>query len=171
MEGVTTAIVAFILACLIFPKVIKNKPQYYGAVACVLLIILFGALAAMIPVLGFVRFAAVMIGLLQAGALLLLILSAGGLSMRDFAGELAETIEVVRRGGEKEIIIPRKGETPRPRGSAGGKPKGEKRAARIKFDAGFRAPPPPPPSAPPPPGPPRARPPGHHPGLSPAPSP
>src|SRR3954470_18749109 len=151
MEGVTTAIVAFILACLIFPKVIKNKPQYYGAVACVLLIILFGALAAMIPVLGFVRFAAVMIGLLQAGALLLLILSAGGLSMRDLAGELAETIEVVRRGGEKEIIIPRKGETPRPRGSAGSYQEDEDRSARINLDADLRASHPPPPSAPPPP--------------------
>src|SRR5204863_6935226 len=108
MDGVTTAIVAFILACLIFPHVIKNKPQYYGAVACVLLIILFGALGVMIGG-GFTRFALVMMALLQIGAIFLLILSAGGLTVKDLAGELAGTFEVIRRGGEKEIIVPLRG--------------------------------------------------------------
>jgi hypothetical protein len=112
MEGVTTAIVAFILACVIFPRVVKNKPQYYGALACVLLVILFGALNMMVGAVGFTRFVYVMTALLQIGAILLLILSAGGLSMRDLAGELADTIEVVRRGGEKEIIVPLRGEKP-----------------------------------------------------------
>jgi hypothetical protein len=112
MEGVTTAIVAFILACLIFPHVIKNKPQYYGAVACVLLIILFGALNVMVGPGGFTRFAIVMMSLLQVGAIFLLILSAGGLTVKDLAGDLADTIEVVRRGGEKEIIVPLRGEMP-----------------------------------------------------------
>jgi hypothetical protein len=112
MEGVTTAIVAFVLACLIFPHVIKNKPQYYGAVACVLLIILFGALRIMVDAPGFTRFAVVMMSLLQAGAIFLLILSAGGLTVKDLAGDLADTIEVVRRGGDKEIIVPLRGETP-----------------------------------------------------------
>jgi len=111
MEGVTTAIVAFILACLIFPHVVKNKPQYYGAVACVLLIILFGALNMMIGG-RFTTFAVVMMSLLQIGAIFLLILSAGGLSVKDLAGDLADTIEVVRRGGEKEIIVPLRGERP-----------------------------------------------------------
>jgi hypothetical protein len=111
MEGVTTAIVAFVLACLIFPHVIKNKPQYYGAVACVLLIILFGALRAMTGP-GFAAVAFVFISLLQVGAIFLLILSAGGLTVKDLAGELAETIEVVRRGGDKEIIVPLRGEQP-----------------------------------------------------------
>jgi hypothetical protein len=110
MEGVTTAIVAFILACVIFPRVVKNKPQYYGALACVVLIILFGAIGRMAPAAG--TFAAVMTAILQIGAILLLILSAGGLSMRDLAGELADTIEVVRRGGDKEIIVPLRGEKP-----------------------------------------------------------
>jgi hypothetical protein len=113
MDGVTTAIVAFVLACLIFPHVIKNKPQYYGAVGCVLLIILFGALARMINAGGFTTFAIVMMSLLQIGAIFLLILSAGGLTVKDLAGELADTIEVVRRGDQnKEIIVPLRGEMP-----------------------------------------------------------
>ena len=53
MHGVTTAIVAFILACLIFPKVVKNKPQYYAAVGLVLGVIFFDALAKTIAASGF----------------------------------------------------------------------------------------------------------------------
>lgn len=113
MNGVTTAIVAFILACVIFPHVIKNKPQYYAALACVLLIILFGALGEMVANRGFRTFVFVMTALLQMGAILLLILSAGGLTVKDLAGDLADTIEVVRRGGEdKEILVPLRGEQP-----------------------------------------------------------
>ena len=142
MEGVTTAVVAFILACVIFPHVIKNKPQYYGAVACVLLIILFSALDAMVGSIGFRRFTSVMVAILQIGAILLLILSAGGLSVRDLAGELSETIEVVRRGGDKEIIVPLRGEKP-----GAGRAEREAREAervgpgRIDLDAELGVPP------------------------------
>jgi hypothetical protein len=151
MEGVTTAIVAFILACVIFPKVVKNKPQYYGAVAAVVLIILFGALGRIVGNDRFGTFIHVMTALLQVGALLLLILSAGGLSMKDLAGDLAETVEVVRRGGEKEIIIPRSGQTPKPRPLRSGYEDDEDRPARIDLDAELKASHPPPPAAPPPP--------------------
>src|SRR5690349_3086518 len=93
MEGVTTAIVAFILACVIFPHVIKNKPQYYGALCCVLLIILLGALKMMVGATAFTIFVSVMTALLQVGAIVLLILSAGGLSVKDLAGDLAGAFE------------------------------------------------------------------------------
>ena len=129
MEGVTTAIVAFVLACVIFPRVIKNKPQYYGAVACVVLMILFGALRMMILSASFLVFASLMIAILQIGAILLLILSAGGLTVKDLAGELADTIEVVRRGGDKEIIVPLRGEQP-------GAGRAEREAAREAREAG-----------------------------------
>ena len=145
MHGVTTAIVLFILACLIFPKVIKNKPQYYAAVGAVLLAILLDALAHVIGAGGFTKFAYLMTAILQIGAVFLLILSAGGLTVSDLAGDLAETIEVVRRGGEKEIIIPRRGETPRPRAS---RDEDEGRPGRIDLDAELRDMHPPP-AAPP----------------------
>jgi hypothetical protein len=150
MHGVTTAIVLFILACLIFPKVVKNKPQYYAAVGLVLLTILFDALARVIGAAGFTKFAYLLTALLQMGAIFLLILSAGGLTMGDLAGDLADTIEVIRRGGEeKEIIIPRRGEEPRPRAR---RDDDEGRPARIDLDAELRdvhpAPPVPPPPRP-----------------------
>jgi hypothetical protein len=146
MHGVTTAIVAFILACLIFPKVIKNKPQYYAAVGLILGVILFDALANVVGAAGFRKFVYILTAVLQVGAIFLLILSAGGLTVSDLAGDLAGTFEVIRRGGEeKEIIIPRRGDTPRPRGT---RDDDEDRPPRIDLDAELRASHPPPPSAP-----------------------
>jgi hypothetical protein len=148
MHGVTTAIVAFILACLIFPQVIKNKPQYYAAVGLVLLVILFDAIARMVNAPGFFKFVTLLTAILQMATIFLLILSAGGLTVRDLAGDLADTFEVIRRGGEeKEIIIPRRGETPKPRGRRDDYD--EDRPARIDLDAELRASHPPPPAAPP----------------------
>ena len=67
--------------------------------------------------------------------------------MSDLAGDLADTFEVIRRGGEeKEIIIPRSGAVPKPRGARGDD---EDRPARIDLDAELRASHPPPPVAPP----------------------
>ena len=151
MHGVTTAIVAFILACLVFPNVIKNKPQYYAAVGIILLVILFDALATIIGKPAFSRFAYLLTAILQMGAIFVLILSAGGLTVRDLAGDLADTFEVIRRGGEeKEIIIPRTGEVPRPRAERSPNARDEEdRPVRIDLDAELRASHPPPPNPPP----------------------
>lgn len=156
MHGVTTAIVAFILACLIFPQVVKNKPQYYAALGLILGVIFFEALARTIGSASFNRFVYLMVAILQVGAIFLLILSAGGLTVRDLAGDLAGTFEVIRRGGEeKEIIIPRSGAAPRPRR---GREDDEDRPERIDLDAELRASHPPPPVAPPAPRPADTRP-------------
>ena len=151
MHGVTTAIVAFILACLIFPKVVKNKPQYYAAVGLILLVILFDAIARMVNAAGFFKFVVLLTAVFQMAAIFLLILSAGGLTVKDLAGDLADTFEVIRRGGEeKEIIIPRTGEQPKPKRIPNPYDEDEGRPARIDLDAELRASHPPPPAAPPP---------------------
>ena len=156
MHGVTTAIVAFILACLIFPKVVKNKPQYYAAVGIILAVILFDALGRVVAATGFTRFVWILTAVLQIGAIFLLILSAGGLTLKDLAGDLADTFEVIRRGGEeKEIIIPRSGQPPKPRKMRDAYDDEEDRPGRIDLDAELRASHPPPPVAPPPPAQPR----------------
>ena len=116
MHGVTTAIVAFIFVGVLFPRIIKYKAQFYGALAAVMLVIILSALDFAIRSEGFSRFVAVALAILQIGAIFLLILSAGGLTVKDLAGEFADAIEVVRRGGEKkEIIVPIGGQQPRPR--------------------------------------------------------
>jgi len=112
MEGVTTAIVAFIFVCVVYPHLVKNKPQFYGAFAAVLLIILIQSVVAMTGKGGGVAYG--LCGLLQVAALLLMYMSCGGVTLGDLTAEFGKTIEVVRRGGEKEtIIVPLRGEKPR----------------------------------------------------------
>jgi hypothetical protein len=116
MEGVTTAIVAFIFVCIVYPHLVKNRPQFWAALAFVLLVILIQSLATVIGSGGFSRFAFAFTGLLQIGAILLLVLSAGGLTVKELTDDLSRSIDVVRRGGEKEtIIVPLTGEQPKPR--------------------------------------------------------
>lgn len=114
MHGVTTAIIGFIFVCIIWPHLVKNRPQFYAALGALIAIILLDSLARMINSVGFGVFAYVFTGLLQVGAILLLILSAGGVSPRELFSDMGRAIEVIRRGEEeKEIIIPRS-DQPRP---------------------------------------------------------
>jgi len=113
MQGVITAIVAFIFVCIVFPSLVKNRPQFYAALFLVLLAIFFDAVAGIFkPDSGFRTFVSVADAFLVIGAILLLVLCAGGLAMRDLAADIGKTIEVVRRGGEKETIIVPLGEKP-----------------------------------------------------------
>src|SRR5690606_27511422 len=108
MQGVTTAIIGFIFVCIIWPHLVKNRPQFYAALGALIAIILLDSLARMINSVGFGVFTYVFIGLLQVGAILLLILSAGGVTPRELFSDMGRAIEVIRRGEEeKEIIIPR----------------------------------------------------------------
>jgi hypothetical protein len=129
MEGVTTAIVAFLFVCVVFPNLVKNKPQWYAALAAVVFLILLHALRSIFPGSDWLRaFTGFMTGLLQIAAILLLILSAGGLTVRELAGDLKRAYEVIRRGEEeKEVIIPISGEQPRPR---------EEREDRVVLEVG-----------------------------------
>lgn len=111
MQGVTTAIVGFIFVCIVWPQLVKNKPQYYAALATVLITIILDALARLFTGSGtpgaIATFAYVATGFLQVVAIFLLVLATGGLSARELAGEIKGAYEVIRRGEEeKEIIIP-----------------------------------------------------------------
>jgi hypothetical protein len=119
MNGVTTAIVLFIFACMVYPKLVKNKSQYYAAFGMVCAIILLDALG-MVLRAPFSTFAYFMTALLQIGAILVLFLAAGGLSPRELGDEMLRAFEVIRRGEEeKEIIIPLTGQKPGQKPGAG----------------------------------------------------
>jgi hypothetical protein len=119
LEGVTTAIVAFIFACVVWPHLVKNKTQFYGAFACVLFIIFLHSLNMMIGAVGFQVFAGALTGILQVCAIVLLFLAAGGITLRELGAEMGRAYEVIRRGeNEKTVIVPLTGEMPKPRGSA-----------------------------------------------------
>jgi hypothetical protein len=117
MEGVTTAIVGFIFVCLIYPHLVKNRPQFYSALGLVLVIILFDAIAhiATGQAAALFRVMYMLTALLQILTILVLVLCVGGLSVRDLAGEVTRTVEVIRRGEDKPVLVPLRGEQPRPR--------------------------------------------------------
>jgi hypothetical protein len=105
MEGVTTAIVSFIFLALVIPSLIENKKQYYAAFMGVVGIIFLDAVGHMLPDSSSGRAVCyVLAGFLQVIAVVMLFLATGGLSFREFKGDM---IEVLRRGEqEKEVIIP-----------------------------------------------------------------
>jgi hypothetical protein len=121
MHGVTTALVAFLFVCVVFPNLIKHRAQYYAAFAMVCLMIVLDALGVAISapsveghIVGFRVVIYFLVALLQVGAITLLFLSAGGITWRVLAGDMKDAIEVIRRGGEeKEVIIPLSGEMAR----------------------------------------------------------
>lgn len=115
MEGVTTALVGFIFVCVVYPQLVKNRPQYYAALAFICVIILLDGLARMLSSSAFGVFVYAVTAFLQVCTILLLFLSAGGITWRELAGDMSNAFEVIRRGGEKEVIIPLTGAQPKPR--------------------------------------------------------
>jgi hypothetical protein len=104
LDGVTTALTVFIFVCLVLPTMVKHRSQFYAALACVAGII---AVHTLMVMFSFVMFGGIIIGLLQLVGFLLLVLSVGGLTVRELAGDMAKTYEVIRRGEtEKEVNIP-----------------------------------------------------------------
>jgi hypothetical protein len=108
LDGVTTVLVAFIFVCLIFPSLVKQRPQFFSALAAVVGILLLHTLTLMFNSSeGFIVLLSVISGLLQIAALLLLVLSVGGLTTRQLADDMSKAYEVMRRGeSTKEVIIP-----------------------------------------------------------------
>jgi hypothetical protein len=122
MTPITAIIVAFIFVCILFPRLVKNHAQFYTAFGLVLISMLLWTIATMFGNEGFGRFVMVMEGFLTIAALVMIVLSAGGLSLKDLTGEFKSAIEVIRRGdSDKEVIVPLTGEVPKPRkhGAAG----------------------------------------------------
>jgi len=117
LDGVTTACVLFLFTCLVIPRFIKNTTQYYAAFGAILGIILMNTLQLMFHnSTGFQVFGGVVIGFLQLVAVSMLVLCAGGMTVKTLAGEMGHAYEVIRRGEEdKEIIIPLGGAQPKQR--------------------------------------------------------
>ncbi|MGD0769425.1 MAG: hypothetical protein ABSB42_14675 [Tepidisphaeraceae bacterium] len=106
MQGVTTAIVAFIFLCLAIPSLIKNKSQYYAAFIAVVAVIFLDAVAHVFPesAQSIKAVCYVLAGFIQIIAVVMLFLATGGLTFRELSGDM---IEVLRRGEDKkEVIIP-----------------------------------------------------------------
>ena len=114
-DGITIAILSFLFACFVFPKTIKHRPQFYAAFFLTLGIILLATLRLMLwKSTGLYVVFGVLTGVCQMGAIVLLFLSSGGLTLGEFTDQLKGSYEVIRRGEEeKEVIVPIRGEQPR----------------------------------------------------------
>jgi hypothetical protein len=117
LDGVTTGCVLFLFTCLVIPSFIKNRTQYYAAFGAILGIILMNTLALMLHnSASFQVFGGVVVGFLQIVAVAMLVLCAGGMTVKSLAGEMTHAYEVIRRGEEeKEIIVPLSGARPKAR--------------------------------------------------------
>jgi hypothetical protein len=115
MNGAITALVGFIFVCVIYPHLIKNKPQFYAALGLTCIDILLDGLGS-VGGYGFHGFLYFLCSVLTVGALLLFFLAAGGLTWKELAGDMSHAFEVIRRGETtKEVIVPLTGEMPKPR--------------------------------------------------------
>ena len=114
MQGVTTAIVAFIFACVLWPTLVKHRPQFHAGLILVVLIILLDAAAYIAAASGAVRALAYgLIAMMQVGAILSLFFSPGGVTPGELLGGVRGAFEVIRRGEiEKEVIIPLSNQPP-----------------------------------------------------------
>src|SRR5882672_11077067 len=103
----TTPLIAFLFVCLIFPKIVRNRPQFYISFGLLVLILLLNIVGRMFPNDRFVYFLSVIIEVLRLIVFILLVLCAGGLSLHELTGEVFRSFEVMRRGDtEKTVIIP-----------------------------------------------------------------
>jgi hypothetical protein len=112
----TTPLIAFLFVCLIFPKIVRNRPQFYISFGLLVLILMLNVVGRIFPNEKFVYFLSVIIDSLKLVVFILLVLCAGGLSLHELTGEVFRSFEVMRRGDtEKTVIIPLTGQKPRPR--------------------------------------------------------
>src|SRR5947207_1377254 len=110
----TLPLVSFLFVCLIFPKIVRNRPQFYISFGLLILILLFNILAQILAGGAFARFLLILNQILLLMTFILLVLCAGGLSLHELTGEVFRSFEVMRRGEtEKTVIIPLTGQKPR----------------------------------------------------------
>ena len=105
MQGVITAIVGFIFVCLVFPSLVKNRPQYYAALGAVLVAFLFDNIAGQTPTTnGFRTFAVILDSFLIIGAIALLFMSVGGLGVAIWRGTSGKPSKLSAAAGRRKRL-------------------------------------------------------------------
>lgn len=100
--SITGVLLLFCFVCVLFPRIIATRSQFFIGFGAVLLSIAVQPFTSLMNMGG-----PIIIMVLNLVATLLLFLSAGGLSMRGLSKEMMSGFEVIRRGEtEKEVIIP-----------------------------------------------------------------
>lgn len=107
MLAITTACVGFIFVCIIFPHLIRNHNQFYLSFVGVGVILLCEALVQMFAGTGFAQAMQVILALLNLLVFVLLVVSTGGLSLKDLAGRVGGAVQTFRHGEQdKPVVLP-----------------------------------------------------------------
>lgn len=117
MEGVTTVLVAVIFVCIMFPHLVRKRPHFYLAMGLIVVAVALqavGYLLVLQPVHVFMTGTAL---LFDVVALVLMILSTGGLSLDELTGEMGKAIASF---GRKEKEAGEKAEKKPPSGPSSG---------------------------------------------------
>jgi hypothetical protein len=116
---ISIPIVGYIFVCIIYPRIVKNKPQFYMAFAVLLVILTLDVIISLSVGGGFFKFFLALRGVLWIVDFILLVLATGGLSLHELTGELKGAYEVMRRGEDtKTVIVPLTGAQPKSRDEA-----------------------------------------------------
>ncbi len=117
MNDVVTVLVAFVFVCIIFPRLVRDRTYFYLALSGIVLVLLIDCLVGVVAgATGLVRFLMVIRGLSVLGSFVLLVVSAGGMSIGELIGEFGGAMEALRNPeSHKPTIVPVTGEKPRPR--------------------------------------------------------
>lgn len=109
--SISVPIVAFLFVCIIFPHLVRNKPQFYMAFAVLIVILLLDVTVDIVSgaSTGLVRFLLVTRGVLWIVDLVLFVMATGGLSLHELSGEFKNAYEVMRRGEDRPtVVIPKR---------------------------------------------------------------
>src|SRR4051812_13433956 len=111
--SISVPIVAFIFVCIIFPHLVKNKPQFYMAFAVLILTLLLEVVADVAGMsVGLARLLHVVHDVLWIVVFVLLVLATGGLSLHELTGEFKNAYEVMRRGEDRPTLVVPKRDNP-----------------------------------------------------------
>lgn len=102
--NVTGAIVGFVFVCIIFPGLIRNRAQFYGALGAVVVGLLLTALATLIGNFTLLRLVGAVDLLLQAAAIVLLVLATGGLTLGQLANDVSQAFGQTGDSGTTPIV-------------------------------------------------------------------
>src|SRR3954468_6457757 len=107
MSEISVPVVAFIFVCIIYPRLVKHKPQFYMAFAVTLIILVLNIPIELAekPLVGLAKVLSVLRAILWIGDFLLLVLATGGLSLHELTGELKDAYTVMRRGEDKPTLV------------------------------------------------------------------
>jgi len=106
MDGVKLAIIGFVFLCIAMPQLVRNRSQFFWGIILFLLAMIFQTIGVMLGSSAAARTVFTVLDLAaQIMAIIALILSTGGFTLKEFAGDLARAYTDLRDGQKEEASL------------------------------------------------------------------